>query len=96
MTSKKRKPAKRIHTRAHMTTKGRPPLVLWRWMIIVIPLVVGIIWIITLLISYNNLPILYEEASPSSILSLLGLIFIFVISYGAFVFMELKRNISEL
>lgn len=71
-------------------------IILWKWIVIVIPLIVGLMWLVTIMLSYHDIPVIYEQASPTGIMSLLGLIFIFIISYGAFVFIEFKRNISEL
>ncbi|MBW2989772.1 hypothetical protein KY358_05650 [Candidatus Woesearchaeota archaeon] len=67
-------------------------ITLWKWIVISIPLVVGIMWAISILSVYNEIPVVYEQASPSGVNMLLVLIFIFIASYGAFVFMRFRRK----
>jgi len=75
---------------------AKKKIVLWRWIIILIPLIIAIVWVITLISTYKEIPLIYEQASPTGILTLLSLIFVFIVSYGAFVFMEFKRNMEEI
>jgi len=68
---------------------------LWRWIIIAIPLIVGIMWAISIIAAYNEIPIVYEQASPTGVKSLLSLIFVFIVSYGAFVGIEFRKNMQQ-
>lgn len=72
--------------------KAKKKIVLWRWIIILIPLIVAVMWAIALLIAYDDLPLVYEKASPASVKTLLSLIFSFILTYGAFAFMVSRRN----
>jgi len=67
-------------------------IVLWRWIIIAIPLIVALMWAIILIFVYNDIPIVYENASPSGVKTLIGLIVLFIIAYGSFFFLELRKS----
>ena len=89
---KKAKRAKRLHK----VKRPGKHIRLWTWIIISIPLIIGILWAVSILYSYDDLPLAYEQASPSSIKTVLGLIFTFIVSYGAFVFMEFKKTVQTI
>ena len=67
-------------------------IVLWRWIIIAIPLIVALMWAIILIFVYNDIRIVYENASPSGVKTLIGLIVLFIIAYGSFFFLELRKS----
>ncbi|MBU1005829.1 MAG: hypothetical protein KJ561_08405 [Nanoarchaeota archaeon] len=82
--------------RVNRSKKSKKHIKLWAWIVISIPIVVAVIWAISIITTYRQLPLVYEQASPSSIKTVLALIFTFIISYGAFVFMEFKKTISDI
>jgi hypothetical protein len=65
---------------------------LWIWIIILIPLIVAIMWVISILSVYRQIAVVYEQSSPTGVNTLLGLIFSFIITYSAFVVLEYKRR----
>ncbi len=67
---------------------------LWLRLIISIPLVVSIMWTVMILSVYNEIPLVYEQASPSGINTLLILIVSFAVSYGAFIFIEYRKTLE--
>lgn len=66
-------------------------IALWRLIVLLTPLIVGIMWAISILSVYNEIPIIYEQASPSNVNTLLFLILLFIISYGTFLFIRLTK-----
>ena len=81
--------------RIHQSQKPKKHIKLWAWIVISIPIIVAIIWAINIMSTYNEIPLVYEQASPGSIKAVLVLIFTFILSYSAFVFMEFKKTISN-
>lgn len=81
--------------RINRSKKPKKHIKLWAWIIISIPIIVAIVWAISIIATYRQIPLVYEQASPSGIKTVLGLIFTFIVSYGAFVFMEFKKTLEN-
>ena len=92
MAKKTKKTIKKVGKTKEKAVKKRK-IVLWRWIVILIPLLVGIMWLVSLLLVKEEIPIVYEQASPSSVQSLLSLIGVFIVSYGTFVVIEFRKDI---
>ena len=83
------------HKKINSSKKRRKHIKLWAWIVISIPIIVAIVWAISIIATYRQIPLVYEQASPSSIKTVLGLVFTFIVSYGAFVFIEFKKTIEN-
>jgi hypothetical protein len=96
MAKKTKKTVKKSRKVIKQVEEPKKKIVLWRWIIVSIPLIVGVMWAISILSVHNELPIIYEQTSPGDINTLLGLIFTFIVSYGAFVFIQFKKTTEEI
>lgn len=64
----------------------------WKLIVISIPLIVSVMWAVSIISVYNELPLVYEQASPRNVNTLLILIITFIISYGVFIFMRFRKH----
>ncbi|MBW2974962.1 hypothetical protein KY366_04560 [Candidatus Woesearchaeota archaeon] len=67
-------------------------IALWKWVITSIPLVVSVVWAVSIIFTYNEIQVVYEQASPGGINTLLSLIFLFILCYGSFVVIEFRKR----
>ena len=72
-----------------MPTKQTPA---WKLIVISTPLIVAVMWAVSIISVYNELPLVYEHASPGNVNTLLILIITFIISYGTFIFIRFKKK----
>jgi len=93
----KKKPAKKHAKKAKVAATPTKKTMPWhKWVIISVPLIVGLVWLISLLSVYKKIPLVYAQASPTGVMSLIGLVFAFIVSYGAFVFIEFNKKMQEI
>jgi hypothetical protein len=86
------KKAKKVVKKPVVEKVEKKKIPLWKWIVVLIPLIVGIMWAISLISLRNQIPLVYEGASPGSVNSLLVLVLLFIVSYGTFVFMRMVKE----
>ena len=91
-----RKVAKKAKKQVNKEQVKSKKILYWRWIVISVPLIVALMWAIMLIFAYKDIPVMYDQASPSGIATLISLIFTFIVSYGAFVLLEFKSDLEHL
>ncbi len=90
------KKAKRAVKRTKKVIKApKKNIILWKWIIILLPLIVAILWVIAILSAREQIPLVYEQASPEGVSALLILILLFIVSYGTFAFMTFRKIVNK-